>query len=76
MSRINFQPKNFVATNTLGTLPFDPHRVYLCVIAEGGDVTVTIDGATFTVVDSTQWAPIPAPMNEIALAGSGCVITG
>ena len=57
-------------------LPRDPSRKYLCVVATA-DVTVTISGGTpFTVPADTQWAPIPAPINDIAFTGTGTLITG
>lgn len=72
--RVSFQPKNFVAT-PIQSLPFDPHRTYLCVIAIGSQVEITISGGTpFSIPDGEQWAPIPAPMNALTFTGSGTLI--
>ena len=73
--RVNYNAKNFVAT-ALDDVARDPNRTYLCVVAEG-DVGVTISGGQpFTVPAGTHWAPIPAPMNDIAFTGTGTLIVG
>jgi hypothetical protein len=73
--RINYQCKNMVASD-LRNLPQDTNRTYLCVIADT-DVTVTLSGGRpFVIGAGSQWAPIPAPQNDIVLAGTGTLILG
>ena len=75
MSRVNFNGVNVQAI-PLSPLAQDRHRTYLAVFAQT-DVTVTISGGTpFTIAAGNQWGPQPAPINDIAFAGSGTIVVG
>lgn len=80
MSRITYQPKNFVSTG-LEDLPADQHRSYLSVVAVT-PVIVTLqkpdgtDMTPFIIQEGHHWAPIPAPTNPIKFEGVGTIIRG
>ena len=72
--------KSYIGVNMKATaianLPFNQNRRYLAVVAIV-DVTVTISGGEpFILVAGSVWSPIPAPINDIVLAGTGTMIVG
>lgn len=60
----------------VGDLPRNIHRTYLAVIATA-ITTVTISGGTpFSIPAGGVWAPIPAPINDMVIAGAGTIVEG
>ncbi len=69
----SFTSANMVST-PLMNLEVDKNRRYLAVVATA-DVTVTLSGGEpFVVVAGTVWSPIPCPINDMTLSGTGTLI--
>lgn len=72
----NYSGRSMVAAALPASIPANPHRRYIAVVASA-DVTVTISGGEpFTIASGTVWAPIPACINDLAFSGAGTLITG
>lgn len=57
-------------------LPEDDNRLYLFIIATT-DVVVTLSSGTpFTIPAGGHWNPIPCPINDMTLTGSGTMVLG
>ena len=74
MSRVSYQPCNMVAVALPASIPVNANRKFLTLVTTAA-TTVTISGGASFIVDGV-WAPIPAPLNDIAFAGAGTLITG
>lgn len=63
-------------STALQNIPFDDDRRYLAVIATTSVVVTISGGEPFTIAALGVWAPVPAPMNDIVLTGTGTLILG
>ena len=65
-----------MTASPLADLAFDKDRRYLAVVATA-DVTVTLSGGEpFIIVAGSVWSPVPAPINDMTLVGTGTMIVG
>lgn len=59
---------------SLQNLPFNKDRRYLAVIA-ASSVEITISGGQpFTLAANSVWSPVPSPINDIVMTGTGTLI--
>ena len=76
MSNGNYSGRSMVSVAIPASIPANPQRRYIAVVAATAVVVTISGGEPFTVASGTVWAPIPACINDLAFTGSGTLITG